>query len=313
VVAPTGAGLLEPQAPIIDSVTISGDTRVGDVLSSSIVYTQIPVPSGTPSYQWQRDAVNISGATSSTYILTAADAGTAITLVFSVTNSEGSDGPETSNTINADALSAPGITGVPTISGTPYEGNVLTATAASPVTGNPPPDTTWQWERDGTPIGGATSDTYTVVSADANTDLTVVQTEANTQSPDATAESAAIAVQADPVISGSPTISGTEAVGSTLTATAASVTGTPTPTRTWQWQRSADGSTGWANISGATASTYTLVSADENEYVRAVQTETNANGTDSAESLASGQISAAPTFSEVTWDSSADTYTQTLG
>jgi hypothetical protein len=293
-VATTGAGLLEPQAPIIDSVTISGDTRVGNVLSSSIAYTQAPYPAGTPSYQWQRDAADISGATGSSYTLTADDADTAITLIFSITNSEGSDGPDTSNTINTDALSAPGITGVPTISGTAYEGNVLTATAASPVTGNPPPDTTWQWERDGTPIGGATSSTYTVVSADNNTDLTVVQTEANTQSPDATAESAATTVQADPVISGSPTISGTETVGSTLTATAASVTGTPTPTRTWQWQRSANGTTGWTDISGATASTYTLVSADEDNYVRVSQIETNNAGgstrADSAESAASGQI-----------------------
>jgi hypothetical protein len=217
--------------------------------------------------------------------------------------------------IGGGGAAVPSITGLPTISGTLYEGNTLTATAAS-VTGNPTPATTWQWERDGTPISGATSSTYTLVSADGNADITVVQTETNSQGSD-TAESAASTIEAGPVISGVPTISGTETVGSTLTATAASVTGTPTPTRTWQWQRSADGSTGWADISGATSATYTLVSADENEYVRAVQTETNTSGgqvrTDSAESVASGQITAVSgAFSEVTWDSSADTYTQTL-
>jgi hypothetical protein len=117
--------------------------------------------------------------------------------------------------------------------------------------------------------------------------------ETNSQGSD-TAESAASTIEAAPVISGVPTISGTETVGSTLTATAASVTGTPTPTRTWQWQRSADGSTGWANISGATASTYTLVSADLNQYLRVSQIETNTSGgqtrADSAESAATGQI-----------------------
>lgn len=286
----TGSDGGPPQAPIISSVTISGDTRVGDVLSSSISYTQAPRPGGTPSYQWQRDAVDIAGATSSTYTLVAADAGAAITLVFSITNSEGSDGPVTSNTINADALAVPVITGVPTISGTADVGEVLTATAAS-VSGNPPPSTTWQWERDGTPIGGATSSTYTVVLADENAAITVVQTETNTQGSD-TAESAATTITAAPSISGVPTLSGTEAVGSTLTATAASVTGTPTPTRSFQWQRSSDGSTGWADISGATSSTYELVSADEDNYVRAVQTETNTEGTDTANSAASGQIAA---------------------
>lgn len=95
---------------------------------------------------------------------------------------------------------------------------------------------------------------------------------------------------AAPVISGVPTISSETQVGETITATPASVTGTPTPTTSWQWERSSDGVGGWANISGATASTYTLVSADDTKYVRAVQTETNASGSDSANSASSGQV-----------------------
>ena len=93
-----------------------------------------------------------------------------------------------------------------------------------------------------------------------------------------------------PVISGVPTISSENQVGETITATPASVTGTPTPTTTWQWQRSSDGVTGWADISGATSSTYTLVVADETKYVRVVQTATNASGSDSANSAASSQV-----------------------
>jgi len=94
-----------------------------------------------------------------------------------------------------------------------------------------------------------------------------------------------------PVISGFPTISAESQVGETITATAASATGDPTPTTSWTWQRSADGSTGWSNIAGATSITYTLVAADDANYIRAVQTETNASGSDSANSLASAQIS----------------------
>ena len=94
-----------------------------------------------------------------------------------------------------------------------------------------------------------------------------------------------------PAISGVPTISSQTEVGQTITATPASVTGSPTPTTSWQWERSSDGATGWANISAATASTYTLVAADDTKYARAVQTETNAVGSDTANSASSGQVS----------------------
>ena len=99
-----------------------------------------------------------------------------------------------------------------------------------------------------------------------------------------------------PVISGVPTISAESQVGETITATAASATGDPTPTTSWTWQRSADGSTGWADIIGANSITYTLVAADDANYIRAVQTETNASGSDSANSLASAQIAGVFSF-----------------
>jgi len=74
---------------------------------------------------------------------------------------------------------APVITGVPTISGTTTEGQVLTASAAS-VTGNPAPTRTWQWRRNGVDIGGATSSTYLLVTADVGTVISVRQIETNT-------------------------------------------------------------------------------------------------------------------------------------
>lgn len=184
---------------------------------------------------------------------------------------------------------APVIVGVPTISGTENVGQTLTATPAI-TTGNPTPAITWQWERTGVAISGATSSTYTLVSADEGETLTVVQTATNSEGSD-TAESAPTgtigAALAAPVITGVPTISGTETEGQTLTATPASVAGNPTPTRTWQWERSGSA------ISGATSSTYTLVAADVGETLTVVQTETNSQGVDSAESAATGTISEA--------------------
>lgn len=50
------------------------------------------------------------------------------------------------------------------------------------------------------------------------------------------------------------------------------------PTLTHQWQRSADGSTGWADIGSATALDYTPVDADFGYYLRRAETGTNAAG-----------------------------------
>ncbi len=56
---------------------------------------------------------------------------------------------------------------------------------------------------------------------------------------------------------------------------------------TGKWQRSADGSTGWADIGGATSGTYTLTSTDLLKYIRYLETATNDDGsTDQASNVA---------------------------
>ena len=44
---------------------------------------------------------------------------------------------------------------------------------------------------------------------------------------------------------------------------------------TWQWARSADGTTGWGDIFGATSATYRPVSSDLGDYLRATATYTD--------------------------------------
>jgi dihydroxyacetone kinase DhaKLM complex PTS-EIIA-like component DhaM len=192
--------------------------------------------------------------------------------------------------------SAPVIMGLPVISGVERVGETLTATPA-PTTGYPTPDITWQWERAGSPISGATNSTYLLVAADIGETITVVQTAANIVDSD-TAESAATGVIGDaltaPVITGLPTITGAELVGEILTATLASVTGNPTPDIAWQWERSG------SPISGATNSTYLLVAADIGETITVVQTATNTVDSDTAESAATGVIGDALTAPVIT-------------
>jgi len=67
----------------------------------------------------------------------------------------------------------------PTITGSPFVGNVLTANTGS--WANSPTGYAYQWKRGGTDISGATSSTYTVVSGDLGSTLSVTVTASNAQ------------------------------------------------------------------------------------------------------------------------------------
>ena len=81
-----------------------------------------------------------------------------------------------------------------------------------------------------------------------------------------------------PVNSVAPVVSGTASLGQTLTTTDGTWSGSPLPAFTYQWQRVT------TNISGATSSTYVIVSADVGNTLRCVVTGTNSIGASSANS-----------------------------
>jgi len=81
---------------------------------------------------------------------------------------------------------------------------------------------------------------------------------------------------------GLPTLSATSTEGQVVTVNTSSIAdvdGLVGVTFNHQWQVSADGTTGWADISGATASTYTLDSAQVGKYVRDKVSFTDNGGT----------------------------------
>ena len=93
-----------------------------------------------------------------------------------------------------------------------------------------------------------------------------------------------------PSNSTAPAISGTPQVGSLLTASTGVWSGSPTPTYAYQWNRAG------SPISGETASSYTVVTADIGQNITVTVTATNTAGSASATSAAVvGQ--AASTFS----------------
>src|SRR6266508_3497812 len=190
--------------------------------------------------------------------------------------------------------SPPVNTSPPTISGTPQDGQTLTASPGS-WSGTQPITYADQWQRCNSsgancaPISGATSPTYAVTSADVGSTLRVAVTATNSAGS-ATATSAATAVvqgaAAAPVNTSPPTISGTPQDGQTLTASPGSWSGTQPITYADQWQRCNSSGANCAPISGATSPTYAVTSADVGSTLRVAVTATNSAGSATATSAA---------------------------
>lgn len=290
--------------------TFAGVPTVGQTLTKlhDGLWFGLPVP--TYAYQWRRDGASIGGATSTSYVLQAADAGTQVSLQVTATNSQGSAQAAANSVSVAAALVSPVNTAIPTITGTPAVGQTLTAASDGTWTGTPAPTLTRKWQRDGVDIASATASTYLLVTADAGHNVSVLVTGTNASgSSSASSNPVAIpAVTVAPVNTVLPTISGTPTEGQTLTAADGTWTGTPSPTLTRKWQR--DG----VDIGGATGTTYVLVTADVGTEVRVLVTGTNTAGSSAAASspVTVAPISVAPSNTAVPTISGTPTVGQTL-
>ena len=255
----TPAGTLVTGTP-----TITGTATAGSTLTVNPgVWAPQPV---TLTYQWNRNAVPISGATKATYVPVSADGGTTITVTVTGKRTEYAPASRTSSgkTVGQPLLT---LMPTPTISGATTVGSTLTANSGTWDSGV---TLSYQWKKNGgTYISGATSKTYVLKASDAGATLTVSVTGTKSGYSPATKTSATTAaITNGAVITGpTPTITGTAAVGQKLTAVPG--TWTPAPvTLAYQWKR------GGAAISGATASTYSLVAADSGAAITVTVTGT---------------------------------------
>ena len=187
-------------------------------------------------------------------------------------------------------------TGVPTISGTTTVSETLTAVIDSIADADGPADTvfSYQWQRSTdadftspTNIGEASA-TYTLVDDDAGSYLRVAVSITDGHGIVETLYSSAtaqIAARPNRLATGMPIIAGMAQVGGELVASVDTIddaNGLPESfAPTYQWQRSADADfTIPVDISGATESTYTLMDADADAYIRVVVSFTDRLGAD---------------------------------
>jgi hypothetical protein len=153
-------------APSISSQPASTTVAVGQTASFSVTATG----TATLSYQWQKNGAAISGATSSGYTTpatTSADNGALFGVVIS-----DSVGKVTSSSATLTVNSAPSISSQP-VSKTVTAAQ--TATFEVKAAGSAP--LSYRWRKNGTPISGATSASYTTpaeTTADNGAQFTVV-------------------------------------------------------------------------------------------------------------------------------------------
>ncbi|MEA2375017.1 MAG: large repetitive protein, partial [Thermoleophilaceae bacterium] len=284
--------------------TISGTAKDGSTLTADNG-TWTGTPTITYAYQWMRcdstgaNCVNIGGATSSTYVQTSTDVGKTIRVTVTGTNAGGST-PATSAQTGAVAMLAPTNGTPPSVSGTPRDGQTLTAGNGT-WTGTPPIAFTYQWQRcDSTgancvDVGGATASTYDLTPADVGSKMRVKVTGTNGAGSDTGTSPVTATVQPlAPVNQMPPSISGVYVDGQTLTGDKGTWTGTPTISYTYQWRRCDLTGAGCDDITGATGSTYKLTPADALHTIRFQVTGANAGGTASAVSAKSPVVIGIP-------------------
>jgi|GEM_PF-825476 len=234
------------------TAAITGSARVGQKLEA----TTVGWATGTAfTYAWQRGGAAITGATNASYTATPADLGKKLTVVVTgaLTGHDTVTATSAAVTVAAGTLT----TATPKVSGTVAVGQKLTATAGTWTTGT---KLAFQWKRNGATIAGATASSYTLTPTDLGRTITVTVTGSLTGYTTAAKTSTATgAVKAAALKTATPTISGTVAVGRTLTAKAG--TWTSGATLSYQWKRSGK------TISGATRSTYALTTSDKGKAI----------------------------------------------
>jgi hypothetical protein len=138
-------------APTITTQPTSQTVAPGATVTFTVAATGNPVP----TYQWKKGATNVTGATSASFTISNVAPTDAASYTVVVTNSQG--------TVTSSTAVLTVISSAPVITTQPTDMTVATGAAATftvAATGNPAP--TYQWQKGGVNISGATNSTYVI-------------------------------------------------------------------------------------------------------------------------------------------------------
>ena len=205
----------------------------------SVSFTVTASGTAPLSYQWRKNGSNIGGATSSTYNIGSVSTSNAGSYDCVVTNSCGN---ATSNAATLTVNTAASITGQPsnqTVCAGDSASFSVTASGTAPLS--------YQWRKNGSNIGGATSSTYNIGSV-STSNAGSYDCMVTNGCGDSTSNTATLTVNTAPSIIGQPS-NQTACAGDSASF---SVTASGTAPFSYQWRKNS------SNIGGATSSTYNI-------------------------------------------------------
>src|ERR1019366_585912 len=277
-----------PVAPSITTQPASQTVTVGQTAIFSVTATGTAIL----TYQWKKNGTPISAATSASYTTPATSASDNGAL-FTVTVTNGT-GNVTSNAATLTVNVPPAITTQPA-SQTVTAGQTATFT----VTATGAATLTYQWQKNGTAISGATAASYTTPATTAADNGGLFTVAVTNSTGNVTSSAATLTVNSPPAITTQP-VNQTVASGQTATFMVAA---TGTATLTYQWKKNG------IAISGATATSYTTPAttiSDNGAQFTVTVTNSVGNVTSNAATL---KVAAAPVPPSITTRPASQTVT----
>jgi fibronectin type 3 domain-containing protein len=284
--------------------TISGTVKDGSTLTAKAGSWSGLTPIGF-AYQWARcnsaggECAQIPSATETKYTLSHEDVGETLQVEVTATNTAGSGSATSAQTAVVAAIKPSNKT-LPAITGEAKVGQLLSVSEGS-WEGSPVTSYAYQWEtctstgKSCKHIAGAAGSTYRVLATQVGDTLRAIVTAENSAgNASATSEATAMVASGPPVSITLPAISGTAMDGQTLTASSGSWAGTEPLSYVYQWQSCNSQGETCTNISGATASSYTLTPSSVGNTLDVVVTATNPVGSTNATSPVTEVVAAIP-------------------
>lgn len=268
--------------------TLSGTALVGGVLTCTRGSWQgEPVPERY-SYRWLLNETPIPGAKGEgeTLAVEAAWAGKTLACEVTATNVEGKASAQSEAEEVSTALTAPHV-GQPKLEGTPEVKQLLTCIKGT-VEGEPAPEVSYQWLREGEPIRSQTATTYEVQIADLGHDVSCEVKAVNTAG---TASATSVTVHVPgiaPEATTGPQVSGRPYVEEQLYCESGAWNAKPTPEYDYEWLANGN------PIPNATGKKYSIEPSQVGETIACRVIVTNTEGSASATSEPTAQVTVRP-------------------